>query len=118
MLQRWGERPAGATAIRSFSCPILSGLRGSGDRCLRDPAPPDGLRLMEQLAEIRALIARHAGGGRATPLPGLRVVATAAPTQPVNAVYEPAMAVIAQGSKRAMLGERVFDYGAGQYLIV
>jgi len=46
------------------------------------------------------------------------VVATAAPTQPVNAVYEPALAVIAQGSKRAMLGERVFDYGAGQYLIV
>jgi len=78
---------------------------------------------MNRLAEIRTLIARHAGpmgaaGARATPLPGLRVVATAAPTQPVNAVYEPALAVIAQGSKRAMLGERVFDYGAGQYLIV
>ncbi|HEY3028986.1 MAG TPA: AraC family transcriptional regulator [Bradyrhizobium sp.] len=74
---------------------------------------------MEKLAEIRALIARHVGpGGRSTPLPGLRLVATAAPTQPVNSVYEPALAVIAQGAKRAMLGERVFNYGAGQYLIV
>jgi AraC-like DNA-binding protein len=74
--------------------------------------------IREKLTEIRALIARHSGGGRATPLPGLRVVATPAPTQPVNAVYEPALAVIAQGAKRAMLGDRVFNYGVGQYLIV
>jgi AraC-like DNA-binding protein len=73
---------------------------------------------MRTLAEIRALITRHAGpGGRATPLPGIRVVQAEAATAPVNAVYEPALAVIAQGAKRAMLGERVFDYGAGQYLI-
>ncbi|HVY98557.1 MAG TPA: AraC family transcriptional regulator [Dongiaceae bacterium] len=78
---------------------------------------------METLAEIRALIARHAGpmgpsGSRATPLPGLRLIATPAPTRPANSVYEPALAVIAQGAKRAMLGDRTFDYGAGQYLIV
>jgi AraC-like DNA-binding protein len=74
---------------------------------------------MNHLAEIRSLIRRHFGtAGRTTPLPGLRLVATAEPTRPVNCVYEPALAVIAQGAKRAMLGERVFDYAAGQYLIV
>ncbi len=31
---------------------------------------------------------------------------------------EPTLAVIAQGAKRAVLGDKVFEYGAGQYLVV
>jgi AraC-like DNA-binding protein len=85
------------------------------------PPPRRGLNApMEPLAELRRLIARHAGpdGEVATPLPGLRLVSSSAPTLPIHHVYEPALALVAQGAKRAMLGERVFDYGAGQYLVV
>ncbi len=70
---------------------------------------------MPPLAEIRSLLTRHTrGGGVATPLPGVRVVAAAAPTVPVNGVYEPAFGLVAQGAKRTVLGDKVFDYGAGQ----
>jgi AraC-like DNA-binding protein len=76
-------------------------------------------RTLETLSEIRALIARRTGpDGRVSPLAGLRLVSSTAPTRPVNSVYQPAVAVIAQGAKRAMLGDRAIDYGAGQYLIV
>jgi hypothetical protein len=30
---------------------------------------------------------------------------------------EPAFALVAQGAKRVVLGDQVFDYAAGQYLI-
>jgi AraC-like DNA-binding protein len=72
---------------------------------------------MEPLAELRSLISAHCGS-HLTPLPGLRLVASAAPTPPVNVVSEPAFAVVAQGGKRAVLGDKLFDYSAGQYLVV
>jgi AraC-like DNA-binding protein len=31
---------------------------------------------------------------------------------------EPVLAVVAQGAKRALLGDKVFEYGAGQFLVV
>lgn len=45
-------------------------------------------------------------------------MASTSPTQPVNGVYEPAFVLVAQGAKRTVLGEKVFEYGAGQYLVV
>lgn len=41
-----------------------------------------------------------------------------APTEPTSSIAEPALAVVVQGAKRVMVGEHVFDYGAGDYLIV
>jgi AraC-like DNA-binding protein len=74
---------------------------------------------MESLPELCALIARHAGSGQTTTaLPGVRLIASAVPTEPINGVYEPAFAVVAQGAKRTMLGDKVFEYGAGKYLVV
>ena len=74
---------------------------------------------MESLPELCALIARHAGPGQTTtPLPGVRLIASAVPTEPINGIYEPAFAVVAQGAKRTMLGDKVFEYGAGKYLVV
>ncbi|HEV7779341.1 MAG TPA: AraC family transcriptional regulator [Luteibacter sp.] len=74
---------------------------------------------MQPLAAIRSLIARHAKpGDRSTVLPGVRLVTATAPTAPVNGVCEPAFALVAQGVKRTMLADKVFDYGAGRYLVV
>jgi AraC-like DNA-binding protein len=74
---------------------------------------------MELLAELRTLIARHANGAdMATALPGLVLASIDAPTQPVHHLYEPVFAVVAQGTKRAVLGEKLFEYRAGQYLLV
>jgi len=73
---------------------------------------------MQQLAEIRDLIARHASpGGMATALPGVSLKAATGPTDPVSCVYEPTFALVAQGSKRTVLCDKVFAYGAGQYLV-
>jgi AraC-like DNA-binding protein len=72
---------------------------------------------MEPLAELRSLISAHRGS-HFTPFPGLRLVASDAPTPPVNVVSEPAFAVVAQGGKRAVLGDKLFVYGSGQYLVV
>jgi AraC-like DNA-binding protein len=74
---------------------------------------------MQPLADIRSLIARHAKpGDRSTVLPGVRLVTATAPTAPVSGVCEPAFALVAQGVKRTMLADKVFDYGAGRYLVV
>ncbi|MGO4449035.1 AraC family transcriptional regulator N-terminal domain-containing protein [Phyllobacterium sp. TAF24] len=74
---------------------------------------------MEQLAEIRSLIARHIGtDGQATPLPGVRLLCSTVPTEPINGFYEPAFGLVAQGAKRTLVGNRLFEYGVGQYLIV
>jgi AraC-like DNA-binding protein len=74
---------------------------------------------MQSLAELRRLIARHAGEGvTRTPLDGVTVMASGTKTQPIGSVSEPALAVVAQGAKRTVLGDSVFAYGPGQYLLV
>lgn len=77
---------------------------------------------MSPMQELRALIARHAGTERPatihTRIPGLIVAATYEPTEPIHHVFEPVFALVAQGSKKVMLGDRAFRYGAGEYLVV
>lgn len=72
------------------------------------------------LTELQRLIARHITPDRTTlhALPNVTLVKTDAPTRPFAHVVEPVFALVAQGSKRVGLGNKVFDYGAGQYLIV
>ena len=74
---------------------------------------------MTFLAELQTRIARHADDPKvATLLPGIAIMASNTPTRPIGYVSEPAFAIVVQGAKRAVLGERTFDYSAGQYLIV
>jgi AraC-like DNA-binding protein len=74
---------------------------------------------MQELIRLKELIARHAGEGlTATSLPGVSVLRATAPTEPLGEVAEPAVAVIAQGSKETALNGRAFSYGAGQFSIV
>jgi AraC-like DNA-binding protein len=77
---------------------------------------------METLPEICSLIRRHAGPGKITSaltgIPGLKVNAASVTTQPTNHMYQPVFGLVAQGAKSIVLGDKAFDYGAGQYLVV
>src|SRR5258705_7948637 len=73
---------------------------------------------MQPLAEIRSLISRHARPDDSTALVGVRMRALAAPSDPHNGIYEPAFALVAQGAKRTVVGDKVLEYEAGQYLVV
>src|SRR5690349_3279660 len=73
---------------------------------------------MQALAELQALIARHARAGETDPvLPGVRVLTSIVPTESVHHVSEPGFAIIAQGAKQTLVGDRLFEYGDGDYVV-
>jgi AraC-like DNA-binding protein len=72
----------------------------------------------EALAEIRAIIAAHARSDMQTPIDGLLMSKVAGAATPDYSLTEPLLVVMAQGGKRMLLGEQVFEYRAGQCLIV
>ncbi|MDV9178111.1 AraC family transcriptional regulator [Streptomyces sp. W16] len=69
------------------------------------------------LRELRALIDRHADRAPLA-VGGLMLSRADRPEAPSASLARPVLAVVAQGSKRLTLGDRVHDYGAGQYLVV
>ncbi|MFG2791051.1 AraC family transcriptional regulator N-terminal domain-containing protein [Streptomyces sp. NPDC048419] len=69
------------------------------------------------MEELRTLIARHVGRSTAA-IDGLLLSAEYRPTPPQAGIADPVLALVAQGAKRIVLGDRVYDYGAGQYLVV
>jgi AraC-like DNA-binding protein len=71
-------------------------------------------------AELAALIERHTGsdGAQQTAIPRLMFARASCSQHPVHAVCEPAFCVLAQGSKRVLLGDEVYVYDSGRYLIV
>jgi AraC-like DNA-binding protein len=46
-----------------------------------------------------------------------RLARSSKPTEPIHSLYQPAFCVVAQGRKQALLGEKVFRYDPGHYLI-
>jgi AraC-like DNA-binding protein len=72
------------------------------------------------LNELQRLIARHAkpDGKPRDVLPNVTLMSSSAPTAPMAEMAEPMFALVARGAKRVGLGTKVFDYGAGQYLVV
>jgi AraC-like DNA-binding protein len=75
------------------------------------------LLMTDRLAELRELIARHARLDEATAIDGVLLSAAGRPGEPRASTTGTVMAVIAQGSKRLAIGDRVYDYGPGQYLV-
>ncbi|MBE1501421.1 AraC-like DNA-binding protein [Amycolatopsis lexingtonensis] len=69
------------------------------------------------LTEIRDLVATHAREGLRTPVPGL-LLSKVDTSEPHHSLTEPLFVVMAQGGKRLLLGDRVHEYRAGQYLLV
>jgi AraC-like DNA-binding protein len=85
---------------------------------MAEPVPP-GPALTPGVAELRRHIARLADGWpRPRPVDGVTVFSTTRTTSPLGGVAKPVLALVAQGAKRAVLGDRVFDYAAGQFLVV
>jgi AraC-like DNA-binding protein len=82
---------------------------------LPDPANVGNIGQVSDLTELRRLLWRHVDQ---TVLPSVVVKASATPTVPNMAVADPVFALVAQGTKRTVLGETVYDYAAGQYLVV
>jgi AraC-like DNA-binding protein len=73
---------------------------------------------MSSLAELQALIARHARAGQPdTPLPGVRATISTQPTQAVHHVTRPGFAIVAQGAKETIVGDRLFEYGEGDFIV-
>lgn len=75
---------------------------------------------MDALLELRQLMTRLGTPGGYTPecLPTIRMSAATEPGVPVCSVEGPAFALMVQGSKRTLVGDRAFDYEAGQYLMI
>ncbi|GIM90660.1 AraC family transcriptional regulator [Paractinoplanes toevensis] len=69
------------------------------------------------IEELRSLCARHARPDQRSPIDDVLISKIDHATPPAPAMSGAILAVIAQGAKRIALGDRVYEYGAGQYLI-
>jgi AraC-like DNA-binding protein len=67
--------------------------------------------------ELRELLERHARPGLATAIDGVRICKADHAAAPESSMSGTVLAVVAQGGKRLALGDRFYDYGAGQYLV-
>ena len=74
---------------------------------------------MTPIETFRDAIARHAqdDGFHTTALPGTTLIRWSSPTMPMPVIYEPTVCFVAQGRKRAMLGDAVFHYDPESFLV-
>ncbi|MGN6525489.1 MAG: AraC family transcriptional regulator N-terminal domain-containing protein [Burkholderiaceae bacterium] len=74
--------------------------------------------MADALSELQILVARHArAGASATALAGVRLRSSPAPTEATHCMREPGVGLVVQGAKRTVVGERVFEYGAGDFIV-
>lgn len=74
---------------------------------------------MDRLHELAEILRRHAGADAMTPGgPDAMLITASRVRPPQQIVYEPMLCVIVAGAKRTTLGDRTFDYHAGDYLVV
>ncbi len=74
---------------------------------------------MDRLHELAEILRRHAGADAMTPGgPDALLITASMVRPPQQIVYEPMLCVIVAGAKRTTLGDRTFDYHAGDYLVV
>ena len=69
-----------------------------------------------RIEELRELIDRHAEPDMSTPIPGI-MIARHDISSHEQTMSGAVMALVAQGAKRIALGDRVYEYGPGQYLV-
>jgi AraC-like DNA-binding protein len=76
-------------------------------------------QIMTMKVELATRIDRVVAGDGAfaTAIPRLFIGKVSRLLHPVHMVYEPALCVIAQGSKRVLLGEEVYVYDSSKYLV-
>jgi AraC-like DNA-binding protein len=83
------------------------------------PAIEPSPRLERDRAELAAIIDRstHGDGHHATALPALNFFRAGAPGTQVCAMYEPGLALVAQGAKQVLLGDETYRYDQANYLV-
>ncbi|MDC0723147.1 AraC family transcriptional regulator [Nannocystis bainbridge] len=71
-------------------------------------------------AELAAHLQRHTPGDgvHATALPRVSLIRAARPGEPLVLLHEPALCVVAQGTKRVHLADEVHVYDASRFLVV
>jgi AraC-like DNA-binding protein len=72
------------------------------------------------MAELAETIERFAprDGVHPTAVERMSLIRSSRPGEPVHALHQPALCIIAQGSKQVMLGEDVYLYDASRHLVV
>ncbi len=87
-------------------------------------APPaqasDDPRFEAMQQELLQLLDRYTSGTEGiidTAIPGMAIYRITCPTGPKHAVQNPVFAVIAQGSKRLLIGDEVYEYDPMHYLV-
>lgn len=78
-----------------------------------------GTKFLLELQGLRQSIARWTAEGDqlTTTIPGLSLFRRDAPTAPMSYLYERSICLIAQGTKRVVLGSDVFEYDSHHFLI-
>ncbi|MGW6276169.1 AraC family transcriptional regulator N-terminal domain-containing protein [Kribbella sp. NPDC055071] len=69
------------------------------------------------MEELRDLLERHARPDLTTAIDGVRVCKLGHTAPAESSMSGTVLAVIARGGKRLALGDQVYEYGAGQYLV-
>jgi AraC-like DNA-binding protein len=69
------------------------------------------------LIELRELLERHVRPDLSTAIDGVRICKADQTIPPQSSMSGTVVALVAQGGKRLALGDRVYEYRAGQYLI-
>ncbi|MFF5040873.1 AraC family transcriptional regulator [Streptomyces nigra] len=72
---------------------------------------------MDLLEELRTLLARHVRPDWTTAIEDVHIARVDRSEPPVPEMTGTVLAVIAQGVKRLALGDRLFEYGPGEYLV-
>ncbi len=70
--------------------------------------------------ELAQIVTRHArqNGLQSTSVDGLQLIRATSPTQRLPALYEPAICVVVQGRKHALLGDEIYVYDPLNYLVI
>lgn len=72
--------------------------------------------------ELAAVVTNHTddkgNGAHQTAISQLEFMRESAVSTAIHGVSEPLLAIVVQGKKEALLGEKTYQYGAGQYLVV
>lgn len=80
---------------------------------------PTGMRTSaDSLAELRRLIDSHARPDLGTSIDGLLLSKVKGSASPDYSLTEPLLVIMAQGGKRLLLADDVYEYRAGQFLLV
>ncbi|KGP84457.1 AraC family transcriptional regulator [Paenibacillus sp. MAEPY2] len=75
--------------------------------------------IIQQQQELARLIGRftHEDGVHLTDIPSLALIRASQVSEPIHTVHEPALCIVAQGSKLVILGRESYTYDHSQYLV-